>query len=29
MALANGLAVVPPGAEVSAGDRVDLLLLGP
>jgi molybdenum cofactor synthesis domain-containing protein len=29
MALANGLAIVPPGAEVSAGDCVDLLLLGP
>jgi molybdopterin molybdotransferase len=29
MALANGLAIVPPGVEVVAGECVDLLLLGP
>jgi molybdopterin molybdotransferase len=29
MALANGLAIVPPGVEVVAGECVGLLLLGP
>ncbi len=29
MALAGGLAIIPPRAEVNAGDEVPVLILGP
>jgi hypothetical protein len=29
MALAGGLAIIPPRAEVKAGDEVPVLVLGP